>query len=65
MLDEMENDDTTILQLEKAMHYFCGMYDMCEGYKHALRLTINDQYKNHAHEQDADDMEKLKAILTK
>jgi len=63
LLDDMENDDNTIDQLEKAMDFYCGNYDICEGFKHAIRQTLDDQYQNHASEQDPKDLVKLLAIL--
>ena len=63
LIDDMDNDDEELAKLQNAMEFFCGTWDICEGYKHALRLTIKDQYHNHADEQDPEDLEKLKAIL--
>ena len=64
LLDDIESEDETIDMLQKAMEYFCGNYDICEGYKYALRMTIRDQYENHADEQDPSDMDKLYKILS-
>lgn len=64
ILNVIDNDDEELVRLEKASEYFCGTWDLCEGYKKALRLTITDQYENHPDEQDPQDLVKLKAILT-
>jgi len=62
-IDDIENGDDNIAMLEKGIEYFCGNYDICEGFKHALRKTIEDQYTNHADEQSPDDIIELKKIL--
>lgn len=62
---DMENDDENIERLQEAMEYFCGTWDKCGGYKHALILTLQDQYENHPEDQDPQDLIKLKEILTK
>lgn len=64
LLEDIENCDENIERLEKAMRYFCSNYDICYGYKEALRLTLHDQYEHHASEQDPQDLERLKEILT-
>jgi len=64
-LEKMDNDDENMLILERAMNYYCGMYDKCEGYKLALKETILDQYENHLDEQKDNDMDKLWDILNK
>lgn len=64
LIEDTENEDENLARLQNAMEYFCGTWDMCEGYKHALKLTIRDQYQNHKDEQDPKDLEKLQAILT-
>jgi len=63
-IDEIENEDETIDMLQKAAELYCGNYDLCEGYKHALRMTLKDQYENHADEQASDDLDELTKILT-
>lgn len=63
LLDDMENDDENIDTLQKAAEFYCGNYDLCEGYKHALRMTIHDQYTNHPDEQDPQDLAKIITIL--
>ena len=66
LIEDIENNDDNIKCLEKAMESYCGNYDMIEGFKHALTLTINDQYNNHPEDQDEDkEMSELKSILTK
>lgn len=55
-----DNDNNT---LQKAMTYYCSMWDEREGMKHAITLTLNDQYNNHADEQDGYDLKKLSKIL--
>lgn len=62
-LSEIENEDETINMLEKAMNFFCGTYDICEGFKHALKETMLDQIQNHASEQELGDWRKLSDIL--
>ena len=64
LLDELENEDDVLPLLEQATEFYCSMYDRCEGLKHALRLTLNDEYTNHASEQDPEDLAKLVAKLT-
>ena len=65
LLNDIENDDENIVNLQKAVDYYCSNYDICEGYKHALHITIKDQYNNHPKDQNEDkDMSKLKSILT-
>jgi hypothetical protein len=61
LLDDIPNEDENIEKLEQAMTFFCGNYNICEGFKYALRLTIQEHYRN----QEPDDMEKLKALLIK
>jgi len=65
ILSETESDDENIGRLEKAMEYFSGNYDICEGYKYAIELTLNDQVDHHFDELEVEDLVKLKAILTK
>jgi hypothetical protein len=62
---DMDNEDENIERLEKAMQFFCGTWDKCEGFKHALHLTLDDQTSNHLSEQDVTDYVKLLEILTK
>jgi len=64
ILSETDNDDQTIEVLEKAMNYFCSNWDKCEGYKHAIMETIEDQLNNHLSEQSEDDYKELIKILT-
>ena len=61
-MEVMDDDDDTAV-LEKTMNYYCSMWDIREGYKYAIRMTLRDQYENHASEQDPDDLEKLMQIL--
>jgi len=63
LLDDIENDDEDLPVLEKAMNYYCGTYDICEGYKEAIRFTLHDQYNNHRGENDPEDLLKLKDLL--
>lgn len=63
LLEDMENVDENLPILENAVNFWCSSFDICEGYKHALRLCLEDQYKNHAGEQDPKALEKLKEIL--
>lgn len=64
-LSDIDNDDEVLDTLEEAMEYFCSTWDKCEGYKHAITLTLDDQNDNHFSELEADDLKKLLAILTK
>lgn len=63
LISEIENEDETLSLLEKAMEYYCSTWDKCKGYKHALLLTLEDQYNNHPEEQDPTDLDKLSDIL--
>ncbi len=63
LIEDIENEDETIKQLEEAMEFYCGTWDKCEGYKHALILCLKDQYQNHEDDQDPEDLKKLVAIL--
>jgi len=58
MQDDSDND-----KLERAAEYYCSMWDKREGLKHALELTLRDQYENHAGEQADDDLVELIKIL--
>ena len=64
-IEDTESEDETIDMLKEAMEHYCGNYDICEGYKHALRMTLDDQYQNHNDEQSPDDLVELNKILTK
>ena len=63
-LSELENDDDILENLENAMEYFCSTWDKCEGYKHAIRETLDDQANNHIQELDENDLRILILILT-
>lgn len=63
LISETPNEDETLAILERAMEYYCGTWDKCEGYKHALLETLADQYDNHPEDQEADDLDKLADIL--
>ena len=63
ILEDWDNDDETLGRLEKAMEFWCSNWDIAEGMKHAIRLTLNDQYQNHESEQDPKDLAKLEDIL--
>lgn len=62
-LTEDMNDDEDTSRLEKAMEYFCGMWDIREGFKHAIKLSLEDQYQNHPEDQEPEHLEMMKAIL--
>lgn len=47
------------------MKYFCGTWDKCEGYKHAILLTLNEQWENHKEDLTEAELQKLLDILTK
>jgi len=63
LLEDIENDDENLPRLEKAMNFFCSNWDICEGFKEALRITLQDQYDNHPDEQNPADLDKLSDIL--
>lgn len=63
-IEDIENDDEIVTTLSRAMHHYCNMWDMCEGFKHAIIKTLEDQYENHGSEQSADDVVELKKILS-
>ena len=63
-LDEIDNDDENMLLLENAMMNYCSNYDICQGYKEAIMLTVRDQYENHENEQDGQDLHELLNHLT-
>lgn len=56
-------DDSDNEKLEKAAEYYCSMWDRREGLKHALTLTLRDQYENHNGEQSEDDLDEIIKIL--
>lgn len=62
-LENGYDDDDYNDPLQKAMNYYCSMWDIREGYKHALALTLRDQYQNHPDEQAPDDLITLAKIL--
>ena len=64
-LRNIENEDETIDKLQEAMDYYCSTWDKCVGFKKAIFTTLEDQYNNHAGEQDDGDLDKLLEILTK
>jgi hypothetical protein len=64
IISEINNEDETIDSLQKAMEYFCGTWDKCEGYKHAIRLTLEDQSNNHIEDLAKEDLDELKKLLT-
>lgn len=68
ILEDIDNDEENEAILEKAMHFYCSTYDVCEGYKHAIRLCIEDQFDNEDLETNLDEqnaLKQLEAILTK
>lgn len=64
-LSEIPNEDETLQILEDSMEYFCSTWDKCEGYKHAISETLNDQVSNHYDELETEDLEQLLKLLTK
>lgn len=62
-IEDIDNDDDTVHLLQDAMLYFCSNWDICEGYKHAIIKTLEDQYMNHQSEQDPVDLKRLLTIL--
>jgi len=65
IIENTESEDENIEKLEKAMDYWCSNYDICEGFKHAILLCLDDQYGNHGEEQDIKELKKLKDMLIK
>ena len=65
VLSSIENDDEVLEILEEAMNFFCSTWDICEGYKTAIRETMDDQINNHLEEQEEKDWKKLLEILKK
>lgn len=65
ILSEMSNEDETISQLEKAMNYFCSTWDKCEGFKHAIMLTLTDQHENHFESLEVNELDRLSDILNR
>jgi len=63
-IDEIENDDDTLPLLKAGAEYWCSNWDLCEGYKHAMRLCLEDQYYNHASEQEDGELKVLTDILS-
>lgn len=59
---EMKEDSDTAT-LEKVMDYYCSMWDIREGMKHAIALTLHDQYENHPEDQEDGEIEKLRTML--
>lgn len=62
-LGELENSDELLPVLEEAMNYFCSNWDICEGFKHSICETLDDQVNNHIMEQDPKDFRELLDIL--
>ena len=63
ILDAIDNEDETIDMLQKAMEFYCGTYDICEGYKYAIRQTLADQWDNHEADQEPESLNELSDIL--
>ena len=63
LIQSMESDDETLPILEKAMNYFCSNYDICEGFKKAILLTLDDQTQNHIEDLTHEELDKLLEIL--
>lgn len=63
-IDEIENDDDTLPLLKAGAEYWCSNWDLCEGYKEAMRLCLEDQYCNHASEQEDGELKVLTDILS-
>ena len=64
-ISETPNEDDAIEQLEKAMEYFCSTWDKCEGFKHAILETLNDQFENHQEDLTEEELKELLSILNK
>ncbi len=65
ILSETDNGDETIGSLEEAMNFFCSIWDKCEGFKHAIQLTLDDQADNHHEDLTLEDLQTLRDKLTK
>ena len=63
-LDNIDNDDMNIELLEKAMNQYCSNWDIIEGYKYAIMMTVCDQYENHGNEQNDEDLHELLKMLS-
>ena len=63
-IDEIENDDDTLPLLKAGAEYWCSNWDLCEGYKEAMRICLEDQYNNHASEQEDGELKVLTDILS-
>lgn len=64
ILSETENGDETIDNLYNAMEFFCSTWDKCEGYKEAIRITLQDQSENFISDLTIEDLQTLKTKLT-
>ena len=60
---DMENDDDNMERLEKAMQYFCGTHDKCEGYKYAILETLQEQSENHKEDLTSTELKELLDVL--
>jgi len=47
-LEQGFDDDSDNDILEQAMNHYCSMWDIREGMKYAIIMTLKDQYENHA-----------------
>mgnify|MGYP001616137008 FL=1 len=56
-------EDSDTATLEKVMDYYCSMWDIREGMKYAIAMTLRDQYENHPEDQEDGEIEKLRAML--
>ena len=61
-LADMQDDDDND-PLKEAMDYYCSLWDIREGYKHALTLTLREEYENHPDEQYPNNLITLAKIL--
>lgn len=64
-IEDIPNEDENIESLEKAMVFYCSNFDICEGFKHSLILSLTDQYTNHSEDEEMNkrDLNKLLKIL--
>ena len=60
---ESMNDDGDTQALYDAMEFYCSEWDKRRGFQRALVECLQDQYGNHASEQTADDLARLKSYL--
>lgn len=63
-MEDMEDDSDNEILLN-LMNEYCSLWDIREGYKYAIAITLRDQYENHADDQEEGELEKIMDKLTK